>query len=133
MHPSTPDVGLKALHARPATGRPRSFAPGQEHQVFRWRRSAPVWLGFRLVDAVRGSRPDRAEIRHQRDPAAIEASQRERFSAIASQEPRVVRSISGMSRGLCRYRARDDLGQERSGRQWSSVLVGGNRSVRPPR
>jgi transposase len=74
-------------------------------------RSAPVWLGFRIVDAVCGSRADRAEIRHsawcvgsgriagklgltpqkplqrayQRDPAAIEAWQRERFPAIARQ------------------------------------------------
>jgi transposase len=33
---STPGVGLKALHARPATGRPRSLTPGQEQKVFRW-------------------------------------------------------------------------------------------------
>jgi transposase len=32
---SQPGVGLKALHARPATGRPRSLTPRQEHQVFR--------------------------------------------------------------------------------------------------
>jgi transposase len=33
---SKPGVGLKALHARPATGRPRSLTPRQEQQVFRW-------------------------------------------------------------------------------------------------
>ena len=33
---STPGMGLKALHARPATGRPRSLTPRQEQQVFRW-------------------------------------------------------------------------------------------------
>jgi hypothetical protein len=33
---SKPGVGLKALHARPATGRPRSLTPRQERQVFRW-------------------------------------------------------------------------------------------------
>jgi transposase len=31
-----PGVGLQALHSRPATGRPRSLTPRQEHQVFRW-------------------------------------------------------------------------------------------------
>src|SRR5207244_4554341 len=31
-----PGVGLKALHSRPATGRPRSLTPRQEQQVFRW-------------------------------------------------------------------------------------------------
>src|SRR3984893_7929950 len=33
---ATPGVGLRALHARPATGRPRSLTPHQEKQVFRW-------------------------------------------------------------------------------------------------
>jgi transposase len=33
---SKPGVGLKALRAKPATGRPRSLTPGQEQQVFRW-------------------------------------------------------------------------------------------------
>src|ERR1700722_8654706 len=33
---SRPGVGLKELHARPATGRPRSLTPGQEQQGFRW-------------------------------------------------------------------------------------------------
>jgi transposase len=32
---SKPGVGLKALHARPATGRPRNLTPRQEQQVFR--------------------------------------------------------------------------------------------------
>ena len=31
-----PGVGLRALQARPAPGRPRSLTPRQEHQVFRW-------------------------------------------------------------------------------------------------
>src|SRR5258707_13992157 len=29
-------VGLRALQARPAPGRPRRLTPGQEQQVFRW-------------------------------------------------------------------------------------------------
>jgi transposase len=33
---ATPGVGLRALHAKPATGRPRSLTPHQEKQVFRW-------------------------------------------------------------------------------------------------
>lgn len=33
---SQPGIGLKALHAKPVTGRPRSLTPRQEQQVFRW-------------------------------------------------------------------------------------------------
>ena len=33
---SKPGVGLKALHSRPATGRPRRLTSRQEQQVFRW-------------------------------------------------------------------------------------------------
>jgi transposase len=54
---ATPGVGLRALHAKPATGRPRSLKPHQEKQVFRWikwSRSASVWPGLRIVDAVVG-------------------------------------------------------------------------------
>src|SRR2546423_7571650 len=31
-----PGVGLRALQARPAPGRPRRLTPGQERQVFHW-------------------------------------------------------------------------------------------------
>jgi len=31
-----PGIGLRALQARPAPGRPRSLTPRQEQQVFRW-------------------------------------------------------------------------------------------------
>jgi transposase len=31
-----PGMGLRALHSRPAPGRPRSLTPHQEQQVFRW-------------------------------------------------------------------------------------------------
>src|SRR5260370_35472114 len=31
-----PGVGLRALQARPAPGRPRRLTPGQEQQGFRW-------------------------------------------------------------------------------------------------
>src|SRR5690349_12220994 len=33
---ATPGVGLRALRAKPATGRPRSLTSHQEKQVFRW-------------------------------------------------------------------------------------------------
>jgi transposase len=33
---SHPGVGLRALHAKPATGRRRSLTPRPEQQVFRW-------------------------------------------------------------------------------------------------
>ena len=33
---ATPGVGLRALHAKPATGRPRSLTSQQEKRVFRW-------------------------------------------------------------------------------------------------
>jgi transposase len=34
--PAKPGVALKALHARPATGCPRSLTPRQEQQVLRY-------------------------------------------------------------------------------------------------
>ena len=107
-------VGVKALHSRPATGRPRSLTPRQEQQVFRWingqdprqygldfglwTRSVVVSLieqkfGIRLgVTAVGallaklGLTPQKPLQRaYQRDPEAIERWQRERFPAIARQ------------------------------------------------
>src|SRR5499427_6613994 len=111
---SQPGIGLKALHARPAPGRPRSLTSGQERQVFRWvngrdprqygldfglwTRSVVAGLieqkfGIRLgVTAVGellaklGLTPQKPLQRaYQRDPAAIEAWQRERYPAIARQ------------------------------------------------
>lgn len=43
---SQPGVGLKALHSRPATGRPRSLTPRQQQQMFRWIviRVSMVWI-----------------------------------------------------------------------------------------
>ena len=64
---SKPGVGLKALHARPATGCAPQFdaASGAAGVSLDQRpRSASVWSGFRLVDAVCSGRPDRAEIQH---------------------------------------------------------------------
>ena len=109
---SRPGVGLAALRSRPATGRPRSLTPRQERQVFRWingRDPRQYGLDFGLwtrsvvanliarkfrvrldVTAVgellaklgltAQKPPKRA---YQRDPAAIERSQRERFPSIA--------------------------------------------------
>jgi transposase len=104
----------KALHARPATGRPRSLTPGQEQRVFRWingrdprqygldfglwtrsvvaeliERKFAIRLGVSAVGellAKLGLTPQKPLQRaYQRDPAAIEAWQRERFPAIARQ------------------------------------------------
>jgi transposase len=111
---ATPGVGLKALHSRPATGRPRSLTPRQERQVFGWingrdprqygldfglwTRSVVASLierkfGLRLgvtaageLLAKLGLTPQKPLQRaYQRDPAAIERWQRESFPAIARQ------------------------------------------------
>ena len=111
---SQPGVGLKALRSRPATGRPRSLTPRQEQQVFRWingrdprqygldfglwtrsvvagliERKFGIRLGVTAVGellAKLGLTPQKPLQRaYQRDPAAIEAWQRERFPAIAKQ------------------------------------------------
>jgi transposase len=107
-------VGLKALHSRRATGRPRSLTPSQEQQVFRWingrdprqygldfglwtrsvvagliERKFAIRLGVSAVEellAKLGLTPQKPQQRaYQRDPEAIEAWRRERFPAIARQ------------------------------------------------
>ena len=107
-------MGLKALHARPATGRPRSLTPRQEQQVFRWingrdprqygldfglwtrsvvadliERKFNIRLGVTAVGALLaklGLTPQKPLQRaYQRDPEAIEAWRLERFPAIARQ------------------------------------------------
>jgi len=109
-----PGVGLKALHSRPATGRPRSLTPRQEQQVFRWingrdprqygldfglwtrsvvasliERQFNIRLGVSAVGellAKLGLTPQKPLQRaYQRDPEAIEHWRRERFPAIARQ------------------------------------------------
>jgi transposase len=111
---SKPGVGLKALHAKPATGRPRSLTPRQEQQVFRWingrdprqygldfglwtrsvvadliERKFNIRLGVTAVGALLaklGLTPQKPLQRaYQRDPEAIEAWRLERFPAIARQ------------------------------------------------
>ncbi len=103
--------GLKALAARPATGRPRTLSAGQERQVFRWINGKnPMQYGFdfglwmrqivreliirrfgvRLslasigtVLARQGLTPQKPLQRtYQRDPAAIARRQRETYLAI---------------------------------------------------
>jgi transposase len=109
-----PGVGLRALHARPATGRPRSLTPHQEQQVFRWvnghdprqygldfglwarsvvaeliARKFAIRLGVTAVGellAKLGLTPQKPLQRaYQRDPEAIEAWQRERYPAICQR------------------------------------------------
>jgi transposase len=111
---SKPGEGLKALHSRPATGRPRSLTPRQEQQVFGWingrdprqygldfglwtrsvvasliERQFHIRLGVSAVGellAKLGLTPQKPLQRaYQRDPEAIEKWQRESFPAIARQ------------------------------------------------
>ena len=103
---SSPGIGLRALHAKPATGRPRSLTPRQEQQVFRWvngkdprqygldfglwtrhvvadliERKFGVRVGLTAVGellAKLGLTPQKPLQRaYQRDPEAIEKWQRE--------------------------------------------------------
>jgi len=111
---SKPGVGMWGLRSRPATGRPRSLTPRQEHQVFRWingrdprqygldfglwtrsvvasliEQQFGIRLGLTAVGellAKLGLTPQKPLQRaYQRDPAAIEKWQREQFPAIARQ------------------------------------------------
>jgi transposase len=109
--------GLKALAAKPASGRPRTLTVGQEHQVFRWINGKnPMQYGFdfglwtrqiaRDLIAQRfgvtlslasvggllarvGLTPQKPLQRaYQRDPEAIACWQRETYPAIARQAKR---------------------------------------------
>ncbi len=109
--------GLKALTARPATGRPRTLTPAQERQVFRWINGKnPMQYGFdfglwtrsivqalivrkfkiRLSLASVGALLARQGLTaqkplqraYQRDPQAIERWQRETYPALARQARR---------------------------------------------
>lgn len=109
-----PGVGLRALQARPAPGRPRRLTPGQEQQVFRWingkdprqygldfglwtrsgvaeliERKFGIRLGLTAVGellAKLGLTLQKPLHRaYQRDPEAIERWRRETSPAIARQ------------------------------------------------
>jgi transposase len=109
-----PGVGLRALQARPAPGRPRSLTSRQEQQVFRWingkdprqygldfglwtrsvvadliERKFGIRLGLTAVGALLAKlnlTPQKPLQRaYQRDPAAIERWRREIYPSIARQ------------------------------------------------
>ena len=109
-----PGVGLKALRAKPATGRPRTLTPRQERQVFHWINGKDprqygldfgLWtrtivaalierkLGHRLGATAVGELLAKLEITpqkplqraYQRDPQAIEKWKKEIFPGIARQ------------------------------------------------
>ena len=109
-----PGVGLRALQARPASGRPRRLTPGQERQVFHWingkdprqygldfglwtrsvvadliARKFGITLGLTAVGELLAKlnlTPQKPLQRaYQRDPEAIEKWRRERFPAITRQ------------------------------------------------
>ena len=160
---SKPGVGLKALHARPATGRPRSLTPRQEQQVFRWingrdprqygldfglwtrsvvadliERKFNIRLGVTAVGALLaklGLTPQKPLQRaYQRDPEAIEAWRLERFPALPDrQKPQAAKFISGMSRGFAPIPCTARPGARRERHPWSNGLASGNRSARPRR
>lgn len=109
--------GLRALAAKPATGRPRTLTPTQEHQVFVWINGKnPMQYGFdfglwtrQIVRELVGQRfavhlslasigallarqgltPQKPLQRaYQRDPEAIELWQRQTYPAIARKAKR---------------------------------------------
>src|ERR1700745_3257543 len=109
-----PGVGLRALQARPAPGRPRSLTSRQEQQVFRWingknprkygldfglwtrsvvadviERKFGIRLGLTAVGELLAKlslTPQKPLQRaYQRDPEAIERWRRETYPAIARQ------------------------------------------------
>jgi transposase len=111
---SKPGRGLRALQARPAPGRPRSLAPRQEQQVFRWvngrdprqygvdfglwtrsvvadliTRKFGIRLGLTAIGELLAKlnlTPQKPlERAYQRDPEAIERWQHETYPAIARQ------------------------------------------------
>lgn len=111
---SQPGLGLRALHAKPATGRPRSLTPRQEQQVLHWingkdprqygldfglwtrsvvadliARKFGVRLGLSAVGellAKLGLTPQKPLQRaYQRDPEAIEKWRLETFPTLARQ------------------------------------------------
>src|SRR5450631_332611 len=126
---SLPGAGLKALQARPVTGRPRSLTPRQEQQVFRWVNGKDprqygldfgLWTRSVVADLIAqkfyvrlgltavgellaklGLTPQKPLQRaYQRDPEAIEKWRREIFPSIAHEAKEGARSISGTSRGF---------------------------------
>src|ERR1700726_4007297 len=109
-----PGVGLRALQARPAPGRPRRLTRGQEQQVFRWingkdrrqygldfgrwtrsvvadliARKFGITLGLTAVGELLAKlnlTPQKPLQRaYQRDPEAIERWRRETYPTIAQQ------------------------------------------------
>jgi transposase len=109
-----PGLGMRALQARPAPGRPRSLTPRQEQKVFRWingkdprqygldfglwtravvadliEQKFDIRLGLTAVGALLAKldlTPQKPLQRaYQRDPVAIERWRRETYPAIARQ------------------------------------------------
>jgi transposase len=98
---SHPGVGLRALHAKPATGRPRSLTPRQERQVFRW---------------VNGKDPRQYGLDFGLWTRSVVAD----LGA---------KSISGMSRDFALTPCTARHGAQRDGRLSSNARVNGNRSA----
>ena len=153
-----PGVGLRALHAKPATGRPRSLTSHQEKRVFRWinghdprqygldfglwtrslvaeliERKFAIRLGVTAVGellAKLGLTPQRPL---QRPMRLRRGSANGILPLPDRRRLRGVRYISGMSRGFVPMACMARPGARRARHLLSNALASGNRSVRPRR
>src|SRR5205085_5919785 len=158
-----PGVGLRALQARPAPGRPRRLTPGQERQVFHWingkdprqyRLDFGLWTRSVVADLIArkfgitlgltavGELLAKLNLIPQKPLQRHISAIRRRSSAGGARpiqrlhsKPRrkVARSSSGMSRGFAPMPFTGGPGGSRDRRRSWTVLVSGNQSVPPLR
>ena len=124
---SRPGVGLKALHARPATGRPRSLTLGQEQQVFRWINGRDprqygldfgLWTRSVVADLIERKFNIRLGVTAGRSPTD--------YPPLRTPPPQISFFFVPIP---CTARP----GARRVRHLWSNGLVSGNRSARPRR
>jgi transposase len=162
MAASKPGVGVAALRARRASGRPRSLTPRQERQVFRWinghdprqygldfglwtrlivarliEHKFGIRLGLTAVGALLArlglTPPKPLQRAYQRDPEAIEKWRRDTYPAIANGQSGGGRGVLlGRNQGSVPIACTAGPGARRARRRWSNGPVNGDRSA-PPR
>ena len=153
-----PGVGLRALHAKPATGRPRSLTSHQEKRVFRWINGHDprqygldfgLWtrsLVAELIERKFAIRPGVTAVgellaklgltpqRPLQRPMRLRRGSANGILPLPDrQRLRGVRYISGMSRGFVPIACMARPGARRARHLLSNALASGNRSVRPRR
>ena len=158
-----PGVGLRALQARPASGRPRRLTPGQERQVFHWINGKDprqygldfgLWTRSVVADLIArkfgitlgltavGELLAKLNLTPQKPLQRAYQRIRRRSSGGGARpiqrlhsKPRrkVARSSSGMSRGFAPMPFTGGPGGSRDRRRSWTVLVSGNQSVPPLR